>query len=82
VIIKILINDPSHNRNSDNIFDDKNSDNNNKEEDGFFTMIKSQIEDTSYDNRIDKLNHNNDINFYFYIDVNNLQDKNFNSNIK
>jgi len=45
-------------------------------------MIKSQIEDTSYDNRIDKLNHNNDINFYFYIDVNNLQDKNFNSNIK
>jgi hypothetical protein len=48
-------------------------------------VIKSQIEDQNNDNRIDELNNNdgnNDINFDFQINVNSLQDKNFNSNIK
>ena len=79
------VNDPSHIRNSENIFDDNNTDNNNKDVDGFFTVIKSQIEDPNNDNRIDELNNNdgnNDINFDFQINVNSLQDKNFNSNIK
>ena len=74
-------NDPSHIINSENIIDDNNTDNNNKDVDGFFTVIKSQIEDQNNDNRIDELN-NNDINFDFQINVNSLQDKNFNSNIK
>lgn len=81
----INANDPSNNINSENIFDDKNIDNNNKDVDGFFTVIKSQIEDQNYDNRIDEPNNNdgnNDINFDFQINVNSLQDKNFNSNIK
>ena len=75
------VNDPSHIMNSENIIDDNNTDNNNKDVDGFFTVIKSQIEDQNNDNRIDELN-NNDINFDFQINVNSLQDKNFNSNIK
>ena len=77
--------DPSHNRNSENIFDDNNTDNNNKDVDGFFTVIKSQIEEPNNDNRVDELNNNdgnNDINFDFQININSLQDKNFNSNIK
>ena len=77
--------DPSHNRNSENIFDDNNTDNNNKDIDGFFTVIKSQIEEPNNDNRVDELNNNdgnNDINFDFQININSLQDKNFNSNIK
>ena len=73
-------NDPSNIINSENIIDD-NTDNNNKDVDGFFTVIKSQIEDQNNYNRIDELN-NNDINFDFQINVNSLQDKNFNSNIK
>lgn len=79
------VNGPSHIRNSENIFDDNNTDNNNKDVDGFFTVIKSQIEDPNNDNRIDEQNNNdgnNDINFDFQINVNSLQDKNFNSNIK
>ena len=79
------VNDPSHIMNSENIIDDNNTDNNNKDVDGFFTVIKSQIEDQNNDNRIDELNNNdgnNDINFDFQINVNSLQDKNFNSNIK
>ena len=81
---------------TNNILDNKNIDNNNKDVEGFFTVIKSHIEDSSnyYKNKNDKNdkidevvnedNDNNDINFNFDINVNDLQEENnnFNSNIK
>lgn len=79
------------NNESTNNLDNKNIDTNNKDVEGFFTVIKSQIEDSSNyykNNKNDKsdeiLNDNNDINFNFDINVNDLQDdnNNFNSNIK
>ena len=78
------------NNESNDKIDNKNIDNNNKDVEGFFTVIKSQIEDSSnyYKNKNDQndemLNENNDINFNFDINVNDFQNEknNFNSNIK
>ena len=61
-------------------------DNNNRDIEGFFTVIKSEIEDSTNNanTKIDIGNNDNenDINFNFDINVNNLKDENFNSNIK
>jgi hypothetical protein len=70
-------------------FDNNINDDNNKDVEGFFTIIKTQIEDSSNidknkKNNVEIINENgnNDINFNFEINVNDLQDENFNSNIK
>ena len=62
---------------------DNNLDNNNKDVEGFFTVIKSQIEESNNigNNKPDEI-LDNDINFNFDINVNVLQNDNFNSNIK
>ena len=62
---------------------DNNLDNNNKDVEGFFTVIKSQIEESNNigNNKQDEI-LDNDINFNFDINVNVLQNDNFNSNIK
>ena len=61
-------------------------DNNNKDVEGFFTIIKSQIEDSSNnisDQKSEGINESNaNINFDFEINVNYLKEGNFNSNIK
>ena len=62
---------------------DNNLDNNNKDVEGFFTVIKSQIEESNNigNNKSDEI-LDNDINFNFDINMNVLQNDNFNSNIK
>ena len=78
-----------------NYIDNDNIDNNNKDVEGFFTVIKSQIEDNTNNKNTNNNNNaknsineilnddgNNDINFNFDINVNDLQNENFNSNIK
>ena len=62
---------------------DNNLDNNNKDVEGFFTVIKSQIEESNNigNNKSDEI-LDNDINFNFDISMNVLQNDNFNSNIK
>ena len=74
-----------------NYLDNDNIDNNNKDVEGFFTVIKSQIQDNTNNNNTnnnineilnDDTNNNNDINFNFDINVNDLQKDKFNSNIK
>ena len=75
-----------------NFNNENNLDNNNKDVEGFFTVIKSQIEEPNNNvedgkkrkNRIDEiLNYDeNDINFDFQINMDSLQNDNFNSNIK
>lgn len=61
-------------------------DNNNKDVEGFFTIIKSQIEDSSNNINNQKnegINESNaNTNFDFEINVNYLKEGNFNSNIK
>ena len=61
-------------------------DNNNKDVEGFFTIIKSQIEDSSNNINNQKnegINESNaNINFDFEINTNYLKEGNFNSNIK
>ena len=61
-----------------------NIDNNNKDVEEFFTVIKSQIEDSTNNINNQNIDGNNDnnVNFDFDININDLKDEKFNSNIK